>query len=104
MEKYKLTIRSAAYADMQEIYNHIAHNLNEPVVAEKIHESIVTGIRSLAELPLRQKLVNAEPYRSYGLRMLRVKNNMIFYIVDQEKAEVHIVRVLYARREWQNFL
>ena len=104
MEKYKLILRHIALNDLQEIYEHIAHNLNETEVAEKIHGSIVEAISSLSELPLRHQVIDVEPYRTVGYRMLHIRSYVIFYIVDQEKSAVHIVRILYNRREWQNIL
>lgn len=104
MIKYKLIIRRIAFADLHEIYEHISRNLNEPVIANKMHADIVKAIRSLTEMPLRHKLVDAEPYHSQGYRMLRVRSYIVFYIVDQENSTVHVVRILYNRRKWQNLL
>jgi len=39
-----------------------------------------------------------------GVRKLFVENYIVFYIVDEDKREVHILRILYNRREWQTLL
>jgi plasmid stabilization system protein ParE len=33
-----------------------------------------------------------------------VENYNAFYVVDELKHEVHVIRVLYKRREWQKLL
>ena len=104
MEQYKVILRQLAYEDLREIYSHIAYELHEPLAAERIHACIAEAICGLDTMPLRQKLIEAEPYRSFGFRILRVKNFVIFYCVNESAQEVYIVRILCYRREWQNLL
>jgi len=54
-------------------------------------------------MPSRHSVVQEQPYAAMGVRKLLVENYIAFYI-DEEKYEVHILRILYNRREWQNIL
>lgn len=104
MEQYKVIVQRIAIADMREIYSHISRDLNEPLAAERIHRAIVEAVKGLSVFPLRLQLIQDEPYRTAGYRMLPVKNYIIFYVADQDAETIHIVRILYHRRDWQNIL
>jgi len=39
-----------------------------------------------------------------GVRFMPVESYNAFYIIDEEKSVVHILRILYNRKEWQNIL
>jgi len=55
-------------------------------------------------MPLRHSVVQNQPYAAMGVRKLLVENYIAFYIINEAKCEVHILRILYNRREWQNIL
>lgn len=102
--KYNVVIERTAETDLLEILNYITNTLKEPKIASDIYRSIKNEIISLEHMPFRFQIVNEEPFRSIGVRRILVKNYSVFYIIDEEKKTVHIFRVLYARREWQNLL
>ena len=104
LEQYKLIVRHIALEDLREIYTHISRDLNETMAAERIHRAIIEAVSGLSSMPLHHPLIADEPYRTAGYRILLVKSYIIFYIVDQNNKRVHIVRVLYNRRDWQNLL
>lgn len=56
-------------------------------------------IRSLDEMPQRYKLYDDEPWHSRGLRTLPVNNYLIFYLADEEKAVVTVIRIIYGGRD-----
>ena len=101
---YKIVFQSTARADIFSISEHISKDFLEPVIAEKLVVSIVKHIRSLSEMPKRNKLIADEPFKSKGYRVTYVKNYAVFYKVDDTTNVVTVMRVLYNRREWQNFL
>ena len=55
-------------------------------------------------MPLRHSVVQDQPYALLGVRKLLVENYVAFYVVNEEKREVNVLRILYNRREWQNVL
>ena len=54
-----------------------------------------SAVRTLDTFPLRNALFENEPWRSGGLRKLPVKNYLVFYTVDEEKKNIHIIRIIY---------
>ena len=59
---------------------------------------------ALDHMPARHSIVRDEPYAPLGLRMMPVENYIAFYVIDEANREVHVIRILYKRREWQNLL
>ncbi len=104
MREYKVIIELPAQRDLQGLLRYITDSLKEPVIAKRIYTSIKEQILTLNQMPLRHSVVQQQPYAAMGVRKLLVENYIAFYILDEEKCEVHILRILYNRREWQSIL
>ena len=104
METFEVFVETSAEMDLLGILEYIAKTLKEPEIAKRIYFSIKAKISTLEKMPLRNKIVAEEPYRSLGIRPLYIENYTAFYDVDEDKHEVHVLRVLYCRRQWQNLL
>lgn len=104
MIRYKIEIAQPAVRDLQDILDYIANTLKESAIAQRIYTSIKKEILTLSSMPERNRVVDDEPYAAMGVRRLFVENYVIFYVVDQGRRSVHILRVLYNRREWQSIL
>ena len=104
MTEYRVIIELLAQRDLQGILRYITDTLKEPVIARRIYTSIKEQISTLGQMPLRHSVVQEQPYAATVVRKLLVENYIVFYIIDEEKCEVHVLRILYNRREWQNIL
>ena len=102
MEKYNVVIEVPAVSDIDDIFDYISNVLKEPNAAERICDSIETAIYSLRQLPLRYAVIDEEPFASREIRKIPVKSYIVFYTVDN--SEVHILRVMYGRRDWHNLI
>jgi plasmid stabilization system protein ParE len=94
MEHYDVLISDKANEDMDDIYNYIAENLQEPVIAANQYNRIADAILTLEQMPDRIKLMNSAPERSKGLRPLYVDNYTVFFTITGRV--VNIARVLYS--------
>jgi plasmid stabilization system protein ParE len=45
-----------------------------------------------------------EPHRSRGVRWISAGNYQVFFIINEATCQVHILRILYARRLWERLL
>ena len=104
MEEYKVIIDSNAEKDLISILSYISNSLKEPQIAKRIFQSIRKQVLSLNKLPYRFEVINEEPYASMGIRKIPVENYTAFYCIDEENKTVHVFRILYNRREWQNLI
>ncbi len=102
--QYKVVIEQTAESDLLGILTYISETLKEPEIAKRIYFSIKKEVMTLGQMPYRHAVVQEEPYATIGVRRFPVENYTAFYVVDEEGKTVHIFRILYNRREWQNIL
>lgn len=96
---YGIFYTAKAQDDLKEIYEYIAFGLQEPMTARKLYGSIASAKHTLDTFPLRNALFEKEPWQSRGLRKLPVGNYLVFYTVDEEKKNIHIIRIMYGGRD-----
>ena len=88
-----------AEQDLQDIYNYISDILLSPEIAEKQTDRIMDACDSLNHMPLRHRVYENEPWSSKGLRFMPVNNYLIFYLINESKHIVEIIRIMYASRD-----
>lgn len=93
MTQYKVRITDKALADMEEIHNYIAIQLQAPENAMAQYNRIAKAIEDLNMFPEKLRLMESEPERTMGLRQLVIDNYSTFYVI--EDLEVIVTRVLY---------
>lgn len=67
-------------------------------------EKIEKNIMRLSEFPLSGSFVEDENLKNKGYRKLIVENYIFFYIVNEQQKEVVVMRVLYGRQKYDNFI
>ena len=102
--EYEVILETTATLDLYGILDYITDVLKAPESAKRVYSSIKKQVMSLDFMPARHNIVREEPYASMGVRIMPVENYTAFYIIDEPKREVHVLRILYNRREWQNLL
>jgi len=88
-----------AERDLRDIYEYIAFKLLKPETAKKQAKRIMNAIDLLNEMPLRHQLYKKEPWKSRGLRVLKVNNYLAFYLPVESKKIVVIIRIMYGGRD-----
>lgn len=96
---YEVLLSPEAIRDLQEIHRYIAAELQSPQNAAAQLARLEQRIYALDELPLRHHIYDREPWRSRGLRVMPVDNYLVFYISEQSKKTVTVLRVMYGRRD-----
>ena len=106
MEKnrYTICLTPIADQDIEEISDYIAYELKNEIAAVDFLEKLEYQILRLEEFPFSCEVVTEKLLRLKGYRKLLVNNDIVFYIVDEQKREVDIVRVLYAMRAYKDLL
>lgn len=95
---YEVVVSNSAENDLKEIYEYIAYKLLAPVNAAGQLKRLEESILNLNEMPERFPLFNDDPWHSRGMRFMVRDNYVIFYIVNNEKCIVSVLRVLYGGR------
>ena len=99
MGSYEIIMTPDSVADLIELRDYIAGTLSAPETALKYIQTIRREIGTLSEMPGRIKKVEDEPWHSRGLRRLIVKTFIVYYRIDEPVKKVHILAVIYAKRD-----
>jgi addiction module RelE/StbE family toxin len=101
---YTLRFSKLYDSDIDESYNYIKDTLEAPMAAKNLIKEILEKLQKIKENPHRRPLVQDSYLASLGYRIIHVKNYMIFYIVDDDKKQIKVVRFLYNKRNWIDLL
>ncbi len=101
---YDVIIEARAEQDLNEIVSYIVDTLKAPDSARRLYFKLREEIMKLGEMPQRCAPILEQPYAQMGVRKLFVANYIAFFLVEEEAKEVHILRILYNRREWHDLL
>ena len=96
---YAVRLSGQAEKDLNDIFDYVAVDLQNPIAAEGLLSRLEKSILNLDQMPLRCRLYNKEPWKSRGLRVLSVENYLVYYVPDQDAATVTVIRVLYGGRD-----
>jgi len=99
MSTYKVNVSNEALYDLMSIYNYITVELQETAYAERQIKRIRNAVGSLDEFPLRNKVVEWDPWSSLGIRQMPIDNFIAYYFTDEEQHEVTILRIFYGKRD-----
>ncbi len=100
----KLFIADEAKNDIDSIVSHIVNVLKNPTAAKNLLTQIESVIDAISLNPLAFPLCLDKRLKAKGYRKVSVKNYIVFYRVNAEKNTVYILRVIYGRRNYINFL
>ena len=99
MNIYEIIMTPDAIDDLRELRDYIADVLHAPDAALTHIRVLRTEIGTLATMPERHKCVNDEPWGSYGIRRIAVKNFVVYYRIDDASHRVYILNIIYAKRD-----
>ena len=94
MKRYVVEITDEALTDKEQIYNHIAYELQAPENAMGQYNRIADEILKLDILPERFCMMDSEPEHSRELRRMPVGNYSVFYVIRENR--VIVTDVLYS--------
>ena len=103
-QKYKVEYSKEAKQDLSEIYSYIKYNLQEPNIAKNLISEIRESLNKLKNNPQIYPIIEDGFMKRIEIRIIIVKNYIIFYRVDSKNLSIQIVRTMYARRNWIDLL
>lgn len=103
-DSYKVGYSVDALNDLREIYAYIANELLVPETARAQLMRIRKEVWSLESMPARYALAGWEPWHSMKMHQLLVDNYIVYYLVDDEKRTVTVVRVFYDGRDVEGII
>jgi len=104
MDEYKVNITEPAENDLHDIVHYISSQLNAPIAALHMIQTMKESIAQLKTTAHAYPIVRDDRLASMGYRPLVIKNYIVFYVVNEKEKLIDVDRILYARRDWQNIL
>lgn len=101
---YQIKFTPIASEDLAGIYHYISKELHAEGAAVNLMEKIEEGVMRLKDYPFSCNYVDDEFLKKKGYRKLIINNYIVFYLVDEDKEQVNIMRILYGRQEYQTLL
>ncbi len=102
MTKYKVELSKESREDLIDIAKYIKYKLKEPNISKKLINKLQKNINNLEYNPEIYPIIKEQYLEKLKLRKLLIENYFIFYRIKGHT--VQIVRVMYARRNWNNLL
>ena len=98
---YQIHYTNQVKEDLKRALGYIKFTLKNPQAAQDLLDEANQLIASLSQLPKRYALVEDVLLAGPGLRFIRVKNYLAFYIVDAQAHTIHMLRFLYGKSDWR---
>ena len=101
---FELTFSEKINVDIISTLDYIKNVLEAPKAAEEHFEELKEKYEQLKENPYKRPLVSNKYLASKGIRIIKVKNYILVYKINEEDKTVLLYRFLYCRRDWINLL
>ena len=96
---YRVRLSEQADADLRGIYEYIAFHLRSVQNAAGQLERLEKAIYELDTMPNRYPAYKKGKWEERALRRMPVDNYLVYYIPDEGKRTVEVLRVLYGRMD-----
>lgn len=101
---YMIHITKAAERDIMRATDYIEFNLKNPSAADHLLDKTTEQINALTDMPQKFRLVDDPVLASWGIRFVTVNNYLAFYMIDEGKKMVIVVRFLFQKSNWNVIL
>ncbi len=102
---YNVSITESAENDLSEILEYISDSLSNPKAADSLLEDFLKAKANIENNPYIYPLSNDLTLQTEGYhRFLFKKNYIALYLIDDEKKEVVIMRIFYAKRKYDSLI
>jgi len=95
VKQYRIEITELAEKDLEDVGDYIAFELLNPKAALNTVQGIRAQINKLECFPERNELDEDPILAAFGVRMDYYRNYKIYYVADNEKNIVYVIRILH---------
>ena len=100
MEHYRVMIAQSGKEDIKERKRYILSKLRYRTLAENFTQKIKKAVQSLDTLPTGYELTGFQ-HRGYVIYYKPYQTYLLFFIVDDSRKEVIVLRVLQDQQNWK---
>ena len=88
--------------DISEITKYLREKYTSSELPKKYHNELLETIKSLEIMPNRFETVKMKYIKRDDIRKIEYKQYLVFYVVNEEKNEVYILRVRHGKTDWKD--
>lgn len=96
---YSFFFTDTAVTDLEETLNYISAELSSPAAANNFILKLETAVSAIRKFPLSGSPVENPYVKRNDIRKTLVGNYVLYYIPDQEKHQIVILRIVYGQRD-----
>lgn len=104
MKKYIVELSETANQDLNNIISYLRYTLSGDIIADKYKILFKQALRDLEDVAGSMPILSEELTGHKDIRKINVRNYIIFYIIDEEKSKVFVVRIGHAFMDWEKYL
>lgn len=97
---YKVFLTEKAKADINAALDYIEFRLFNPKASDDLLNCIEEELQALNYMPERHPLSDDPVLHEWGIRFILIKNYIAFFVIDDLSHSVHVIRLLYGKRDW----
>ena len=98
-KKYDFVLTETAGADIDDIFGYISKDLVNPDAASDFADELEEKLYGVCKAPRSGHLVENEFMRRDDIRRVLVGNFTAYYVIDEEKKSIVVLRVVYSKRD-----
>ncbi|MCR4961513.1 MAG: type II toxin-antitoxin system RelE/ParE family toxin [Lachnospiraceae bacterium] len=98
-KEYEYVLTEIAENDIDEIFGYIAIELANPDAASDFADKLEKELAKLCKSPKNGRPVENEFLKRDDVRRILVGNYIVYYIIDDDKDLIVVLRVVYNRRD-----
>ena len=96
----KYIVYQDAVEDFDQIIQYITYSLKNPEGAMKLIQLFESKLHSIMSFPNSYPIIYNSKLELSDLRKCKMGNYLIIYILNQELAQIEIVRIIYQREDY----
>ena len=101
---YNYSFTREAEKDFDEILHYMTDTLDNPSAASAFMEKMEKVISEIRHFPKCGSLVENEFITQKGIRKMPISNYLLYYRLNEIDECIHILRIIYGRRNMNNIL
>lgn len=102
--RYNYVLTENAEADIDEAFDYIANELVNPDAASAFADELEEKLEEICKTPKAGRPVHNPYLKRDDIRRVLVKNYITYYLIDEKKENIVVLRVVYSRRNQDKVL
>ena len=101
---YNYVLTESAEADIDEALDYIANELVNPDAASAFADELEEKLEEICKTPKAGRPTHNPYLKRDDVRRVLVKKYIAYYLIDEEKENIVVLRVVYTRRDHDKIL